>query len=205
MTTGLYCWSQTAATNSGASSAINWAESKIPSTVNDSARAMMAEIAKWRDDISGVTTSNTVLTTTGSANAHSLTTNGSISAAALTNGWTVTWKAGYSNTDAATLAVDGLAAKQIQLVSGTNLTGGEIVAGQVYTTTYHQPTDSWVLHGGGGASNNGLVKLTSGTVSNAAASAHVLTSYQGYRQLKFVLTGWQPATDEAHLYMRTST
>src|SRR5512143_1011591 len=194
MTTGLYCWSQTAATNSGASSAINWAESKIPSTVNDSARAMMAEIAKWRDDISGVTTSNTVLTTTGSANAHSLTTNGSISAAALTNGWTVTWKAGYSNTGAATLAVDGLTAKQIQMVSGTNLSGGELVAGAVYTATYHQPADAWVLHGGP-SSVTGLIKLASGTITNAASVAVALASFTGYRELWFVLDGLSAQTD----------
>jgi len=40
-----------------------------PSAVNDSARAEMAAVAKWRDDISGT------LTTSGSSTVYSLTTN----------------------------------------------------------------------------------------------------------------------------------
>jgi hypothetical protein len=146
MATGLYSWSQTAATNSTADSTINWAEGQAPSTVNDSARALMAVVAKWRDDISGTAPSNVVLTTGGTANAQTLSTNGSI--AALTNGWTVTFKAGATNTGACTLAVDSLTAKNIQRISGTNLLGGEIISGYVYTVTYHQPADTWVLHNG---------------------------------------------------------
>lgn len=143
MATGMYSWSQTAASNNSADSTINWAEGQAPSSINDSARASMAVLAKWRDDISGVTTSNNVLTTGGTANAQTLSTNGSI--AALTNGWTVTFKAGATNTGACTLAVDSLTAKNIQKISGTNLVGGEILTGQCYTVTYHQPADAWVM------------------------------------------------------------
>ena len=49
----LYKWSQTAAADANANSTINWAEGQAPSSVNDSARAMMAATAKYRDDISG--------------------------------------------------------------------------------------------------------------------------------------------------------
>ena len=35
-------WSRTAANNATADGSINWAEGQAPSTVNDSARAMMA-------------------------------------------------------------------------------------------------------------------------------------------------------------------
>jgi len=44
-------WSKTAASNATADGTINWAEGQAPSTVNDSARAMMAAAAKFRDDI----------------------------------------------------------------------------------------------------------------------------------------------------------
>jgi hypothetical protein len=144
MATGMYSWSQTAASNSTADTAINWAEGQLPSTVNDSARGMMSVLAKWRDDISGVQPSNVVQTSGGAANVQTLTTNGSI--AALTNGWTLTFKAGFSNTAACTMNVDTLGAKSINRISGTALGGGEIVAGCVYTITYHQPADVWIMH-----------------------------------------------------------
>lgn len=47
MATGLKAWSTTASSNATASTAINWSEGQLPSTVNDSARAMMAEIRAW--------------------------------------------------------------------------------------------------------------------------------------------------------------
>jgi hypothetical protein len=203
MATGIYSWSQTAATNATADSEINWAEGQAPSTVNDSARAVMRVLSKWRDDISGVAPSNVVLTTGGTANAQTLATNASI--AALTNGWTVSFLAGsgLSNTGACTLAVDSLVAKNIQRISGTNLVGGEIVAGCVYTVTYHQPTDTWVLQNFPPMA--GEVLLVNGTVSSAATLSLVLTAYTQFRAIKFVLTGFQPATDGADLIFRTST
>ena len=49
----LYKWSQTAASNATADPSINWQEGQAPSSVNNSARAMMASVAKHRDDIAG--------------------------------------------------------------------------------------------------------------------------------------------------------
>ena len=43
----LYRWSQTAASNATADASINWQEGQAPSSVNDSARAMMASAAAW--------------------------------------------------------------------------------------------------------------------------------------------------------------
>lgn len=42
-------WSTTAATNASAGS-INWAENQAPSTVNDSARQLMADVRSWYED-----------------------------------------------------------------------------------------------------------------------------------------------------------
>jgi hypothetical protein len=200
MATGAYSWSQTAATNSTADSTINWAEGQAPSSVNDSARAMMAVVAKWRDDLSGVQPANVIQTSGGSANAQTLTTNGSI--AALTNGWTVAFKAGFTNTGDCTFAVDGLTAKHFNRISGTNLIGGEIIAGCVYMATYHQPADTWVLRGVPPIAGEQL--LTYGTASGATLDV-VLTGYTAFRAIKFVLTAMKPATDAVTLYMRTST
>jgi hypothetical protein len=51
----VYKWLQTASADATADSTINWAEGQAPSSVNDSARAMMAATAKYRDDIAGAT------------------------------------------------------------------------------------------------------------------------------------------------------
>jgi hypothetical protein len=64
----------------------------------------------------------------------------------LTNGWTVAFKAGFSNTSSCTMNVDSLGAKSIHRLSGTSLLGGEIKSGAIYTITYHQPIDAWMLH-----------------------------------------------------------
>src|SRR5688500_109770 len=44
-------WSTTASNNDDGVTGINWLEGQAPSTVNNSARAMMADIASWRDEI----------------------------------------------------------------------------------------------------------------------------------------------------------
>ena len=62
-------WSHTASSNANADSTVNWAEGMAPSAVNDSARAMMARLAEWRDDISGT------ITTAGSATAYTVASN----------------------------------------------------------------------------------------------------------------------------------
>ena len=147
MALGVYSWSQaTDTTNGSTDSTINWQEGQSPPTVNNSARAMMGQIAKWRDDISGAQPSNVVQTCAGTSTAYTLTSNGSI--ATLTNGWTVTFTVGaaLTNTGSVTLAVDSTAASVIQGVTGSNLVGGELVAGSTYTVSYHQPAAAWKLH-----------------------------------------------------------
>src|SRR6201988_3889823 len=62
-------WSHAASSNANADSTVNWAEGMAPSAVNDSARAMMARLAEWRDDISGT------ITTAGSATAYTVASN----------------------------------------------------------------------------------------------------------------------------------
>src|SRR6266567_6117904 len=104
-------WSITAANNSTSDPGINWAEGQLPSTVNNSARGMMAAVAKWRDDTNGT------IATTGSANAYVLATNAGYTA--LATGLTVGFKANFSNTGAATLNVDTLGAKSLRLFSAS--------------------------------------------------------------------------------------
>jgi microcystin-dependent protein len=159
-------WSQTAATNSSSDSTINWAEGMAPSAVNDSARAVMAAIAKWRDDLAGSKPSNAILEVAGSGTAYTLTSNQTLTA--LTNGFTITFRvgSGLGNTGALTIAVDSLAAKSVQGVNGTALTGGELVEGSIYTVTYFTTADVWLLHNfyaGSAATPPGSVTAYAGT------------------------------------------
>src|SRR6266566_1718132 len=103
MAQGYYVWSRTAATNAAADSSINWAEGQAPSSINDSARAMMARIAEWRDDLGG-------LTTGGSSTAYTLTSNRGFTTLALMDKAIITIVPHTTSGAASTLNVDSLGA-----------------------------------------------------------------------------------------------
>ncbi len=147
MTTGVHYWSQTAATNSSSDSAINYVEGQSPPSLNNSARATMAVLKKYIDDTGGITTSNGVMVTGGDGTALTVTSN--VSSAVLVNGWTVTFRisSGDVNTGSVTLNVDSTGAKQLRSVTGSALPEGKLMVGGVYTATYYQPVDQWILHG----------------------------------------------------------
>lgn len=122
-------WSQTAGTNASVDSSINWAEGMSPSAVNDSARAMMARLAQWRDDTSGA------LTTSGTSTAYTLTTNSGLTA--LTAGYRVCFIPHTASGGTTTLAVDGLTAKPLRSAPATELISGALTAGTPYCATYY--------------------------------------------------------------------
>src|SRR5690349_16306451 len=108
MPSGLHTWSQTAATNNIIDSSINFAEGQSHSSVNDSARALMAVVAKHRDDTNGT------LTTGGTATAFTLATNTVFTTLALMNGQRLRVKFNQTSGAAPTLNVDSLGAKALQ-------------------------------------------------------------------------------------------
>lgn len=133
----IWDWSTTASNNDDADSTINWLENMVPGDVNNSARAMMAQIAKFRRDLGGT------VTATGSANAIAVTANSAF--AALADGLIVSFVAANDNTGAATLAANGLTAKSIRIMTtsgDTALSGGEIQAGGVFLCIYNTALNS---------------------------------------------------------------
>jgi hypothetical protein len=123
---------------------IVWSENQAANTVNDSARAMGRDIAKWLGD------TNATLTTGGSSNAYTLTSNGSFTS--LANGFVVAVKANHSNTGAATLNVDSLGAKAIRKFTGSGeaaLSANDIVNGGHYILQYNTAANSasggWIV------------------------------------------------------------
>lgn len=140
----IFDWSLTASSNSNADSSINWQEGQLPSTVNNSARAMMTRVAQFLKDMGGTVTSG------GTANAVTLTANSPFTAYA--TGQIVGFKASATNTGAATLNVNGIGAKAIRKqspASDTALVGGEIISGGLYILAYDAALNSaagaWVL------------------------------------------------------------
>lgn len=138
MATGIVSWSQTAASNATADSNVNWAEGQAPSSVNDSARAMMASVAKWRDDVTGTNV------TGGTGTAYTLTSNQTI--ASNLNGFTIQFTPGTTNTGAVTLSVDSQTAKPIRFKTGVDLPSGALISGSLYQATYRSSVEEWLLH-----------------------------------------------------------
>src|SRR5215813_4302932 len=113
--------SKTPASNATADSTINWAEGQSPSSVNDSARAMMARTAEWRDDVSGT------ITTAGTASAYGVTTNQGFDTLAHLNGAMIAFVPHITNAASCTLNVDGLGAKPLRSSPGVELAAGILI------------------------------------------------------------------------------
>lgn len=144
MTSGVYSWSQTAASNSNADSTVNWAEGQAPSSVNDSARAMMAGLAKFRDDISGS------ITTAGTATAYTITSNSVFDTLAHMHNQIIAFVPHATSTNAVavdvTLNVDSLGAKPIRAQPSVTLPTGTLILGTPYIATYNNTDGVFYLH-----------------------------------------------------------
>ncbi|RWP23771.1 MAG: hypothetical protein EOR01_07745 [Mesorhizobium sp.] len=140
----IYDWSLVAANNATADSAINWAEGQAPSTVNGSARQMMARNTELLGDIGGA------LTAGGTADALTITANSGFTTYA--NGQVLALKIATDNTGAATLNVNGIGAKSIRKMLSTGesaLTGAELQATGIYILMYQSALNAaagaWLL------------------------------------------------------------
>lgn len=173
----LWKWSTTAASNATADSTINMREGQAASSLNDGIRALMAAVAKFRDDLAGI------IDTGGSATAYTVTTNQSLTT--LTDGFVVTVRMHATNGYGATLQVDGLTAKQITTAGTTNIRAGRLLIGSVQRFSYDSGDDVWRVHGlaadetPAGAvmmytattAPSGWVRCNGRTIGNAASSA----------------------------------
>jgi microcystin-dependent protein len=135
-----YLWSRTAASNSTADAQVNWAEGQAPSSVNDSARAMMASLAGYRDDIAGA------ITTGGTSTAYTVTSYQIFNSLANMSGQVIAFTPHATNGATVTLNVDGLGAKPLRSSTGIELVAGVLVAGTPYTALYNNSDAVWYLH-----------------------------------------------------------
>jgi len=152
----LYKWSQTAANNATADSLVNWQEGQAPSSVNDSARAMMAAVAKYRDDVSGA------IVTGGTSTAYAVSSFEAFDTFAHLGGQTIAFTPHVTNGATVTLTVDGLGAKPLRSSPGVELPGGSLILGTPYVALYNNSDAVWYLHGGIGAANAYSIPLGAG-------------------------------------------
>jgi hypothetical protein len=138
-------WSKTASNNATADATINWAEGQAPSTVNDSARAMMAAAAKYRDDVAGT------IATGGTSTAYTLTSNQGFDSLANMSGKMVAFIPHATNGATVTLNVDGVGAKALRSAPSVELPAGVLIQGTPYCAVYNNSTTEWILQGFWGA------------------------------------------------------
>jgi microcystin-dependent protein len=134
-----YNWSKTAASNATADSTVNWAEGQAPSSVNDSARAMMASTAAYRDDIAGA------IVTGGTSTAYTLTSYEVFDTLAHMANQMIAFTPHTTNGATVTLNVDGLGAKPLRSAPSVDLLAGVLIAGTPYVATYNNSSAVWYL------------------------------------------------------------
>jgi microcystin-dependent protein len=144
MATGIQSWSQTAASNATSDSNVNWAEGQAPSSVNDSARAMMSSVAKWRDDTNGS------IATAGTSTAYTVTSNQSFASLSAMGNAVIAFVPHTTSGEAPTLAVDGLTAKKIRFQTAVDIPSGVLIQGTPYVVTYFASVGEFILHNIGG-------------------------------------------------------
>ena len=130
-------------------------ELMAPGGVNNSAREMMAAVARARKDTAGG------LVSTGTGNSYRLATNESFSRLSDIN--ELVFSANFSNTSSATLKVNNLALKPIVKDGGATLSSGDIGRNQLVSVRFNANQDKFVITSPlGNASFN-----SSGSVSNS--------------------------------------
>jgi microcystin-dependent protein len=135
-------WSRTAATNANADSTINWAEGQAPSSVNDSARAVMAAASKYRDDVAGA------ITTSGTSTAYTVSSYQLFDTLAHLSGNIIAFTPHVTNgAGGVTLNVDSLGAKPLRSAPSIDLPAGVLVQGTPYLVLYNDSDSAFYLHG----------------------------------------------------------
>lgn len=126
-------WSTTAANNASSADNIDWSENQSPSTVNDSARQLMADVAEWYAEIARGTIFIAAANVSVISNAYTLTTTQGV--AAYSAGQRFMFLAEATNSAAVTVDVDSVGAKAVKH-RGTALESGTITNGDLVIIVY---------------------------------------------------------------------
>lgn len=196
-------WSESDSSNTSASPD-GWPIGLAPNQVRGVGQSMMGAIKRFWDRI------NPTVTTTGSANAYVYTPTNASFPTAYVSGECYSFKANFANTGAATLAVNGLAAKNLfkQGASGpTALLGNEIQTNQMVTACYDgtQFQITSALANGSATLGAGLVLIQCQTASASATLDFTTGIGSTYDTYLLTISSIVPATNGANLWLRVST
>lgn len=144
---GVYTFSKTAAANATADSTQNWQEGQAPSSINDSARSLLASIAKYRDDVSGS------IVTTGISVAYVIATSQVFDTLAHMGGQEIAFTPHLTNgAGGVTVTIDTFANIPLRSSPGVELPAGVLIAGTPYVAIYNAADAALYLHGYYGSS-----------------------------------------------------
>ncbi len=183
MALGLKSWSTTASSNGNASSAINFQEGQAPSTLNDSNRALMAEVRAWTLGLGGAVTHG------GSADAYTVTNVAAGVWSAYADGDMITICPAATNTGASTVNVDGLGTKAIRTADGGALVAGDLVLGGLYLLAYEATAGYFIVLStlGGGDFQLRSANLTTYSGITPSANVQSLLAAANYAAMKALL------------------
>jgi len=163
-----YNWSKVAANNASADATVAWPEGMAPSAVNDSARAMMASTAAYRDDVAGATV------TGGTSTAYTVGTFQVFDTLAHLDKQVVAFTPHTTNGATVTLNVDSLGAKPLRAQPSVDLQSGILIQGTPYAAVYNNSDGAFYLFGIGTAPGIPVGGMIDFTGTTAPSSSFVL-------------------------------
>ncbi|AQX30966.1 phage tail protein [Bartonella schoenbuchensis] len=147
----IYDWSLTADTNAHSDDIINWAQGQPPSSVNNSARAMMQRIREYLADNGGTIEAKFIVNSEGKTTSITLNTISPITE--YKNDVFIRFRASDTNVGATTITVNRLSEKPVYKMTDAgviSLEGGELQKDGIYELIYNNSTltrslDGWYL------------------------------------------------------------
>ena len=137
---GLINWSIDPSSNDISDPPILWQEGQPAPTVNNSAREMMAAMAKWRDDNNG-----SLGATGADANALAVSTNQGFTDTIYNKAFEISFYSVSTNTQPCTLKPDGASAKPLRRQNGQELAPSDIRPGIIYRVRWHPIVGAFVI------------------------------------------------------------
>lgn len=176
----VYKWSQTAAVNATADDTMSWREGMASRLVNDGVRALMAAVAKIRDDLACKNV------TGGTGALYTLTSNQGFTA--LSDGLIIGFELHADSSADPDINVDGQGFVDVRPTPSSTFAAGALKAGGKYNAVYDASVPAWIVvnsargtmsvaDGGTGATTAAAARTNLGldTMATQAANAVAIT------------------------------